>query len=286
MTGQFSTADPQRCKHYARFFKHLTASEANLIFWMLFLLVLILLCTASAIHNKSHALTEATKKLPDVIATSEEHKTSLRRLRVKYLSLVCLCSCLSASCMVLECFAAFNIEYCHGEDLMMLYWGFWSILQVGSNIAILGVMLQFWIILDEMDTPSWAIALGTPVLVFAALGFVLKEVWKRFWFRCFKRNTSNAHSSPPAPGRMIDEEKEIGYSSDQVPTLTPLSDGVRVTRISTFWSRDIHYLMSSIINENPNPHRIDFDSRRRLSSVSEVSTSVGTEQGPFLRLSP
>lgn len=64
---------------------------------------------------------------------------------------------------------------------MMIYWGFWSVLQVGSNIAILGVMLQFWIVLGDVETPSWAVALGTPVLVFAALGFVIKSMWAKAW---------------------------------------------------------------------------------------------------------
>lgn len=79
---------------------------------------------------------------------------------------------------MLEVFAAFNIEYCDGEDLIQLYWGFWSILQVGSLIAILGVMLQFWIVLGNVQTPSWAVALGTPVLVFAALGYIFRHLGK------------------------------------------------------------------------------------------------------------
>ncbi len=107
----------------------------------------------------------------------------MRRKRVLYLAIVSLCLLLSATCTVIECFAAFNIEYCDGEDLMQLYWGFWSILQVGSNIAILGVMLQFWIVLGDVETPSWAVALGTPVLVFAALGFILKAIWGKVWNR-------------------------------------------------------------------------------------------------------
>jgi hypothetical protein len=84
----------------------------------------------------------------------------------------------------MECFALFNIEYCQGEDLMQLFWGFWSVLQVGSNIAILGVMIQFWIVLGDVDTPSWAVALGTPVLVFAALGFLLRAIGGKALSRC------------------------------------------------------------------------------------------------------
>lgn len=62
---------------------------------------------------------------------------------------------------------------------MQLYWGFWSVLQVGSDIAIFGVMLQLWIVLGNVQTPSWAVALGTPVLVFAALGWVFREISKQ-----------------------------------------------------------------------------------------------------------
>jgi len=81
----------------------------------------------------------------------------------------------------------FNIEYCDGEDLINLYWSFWSILQVGSNIAIFGVMLQLWIVLGNVQTPSWAVALGTPVLVFAALGWVFREIGKQALKRIFRR---------------------------------------------------------------------------------------------------
>ena len=43
-------------------------------------------------------------------------------------------------------------------------------LQFGSNIAIFGVMLQLWIVLGNVQTPSSAAALGIPRLVFVALG--------------------------------------------------------------------------------------------------------------------
>ncbi len=106
---------------------------------------------------------------------------------MKFLSIASLCLILSATATVFECFALFNIEYCDGEDLMQLYWGFWSVLQVGSIIAILGVMVQFWIVLGDVETPSWAVALGTPVLVFAALGFVFRAIWKEFLQKITRR---------------------------------------------------------------------------------------------------
>jgi hypothetical protein len=113
-----------------------------------------------------------------------EQKKEVRRLRRHQLGIVSLCLILSATATVFECFALFNIEFCDGEDLMPLYWGFWSVMQVGSNIAILGVMVQFWIVLSDHEAPSWAVALGTPVLVFATLGFVFHYIWVQTWDRC------------------------------------------------------------------------------------------------------
>jgi len=125
------------------------------------------------------ALTEIENSLPSTNKSTPKRRLKIRRARLHSLSLVSLCFILSIICTILECFAAFNIEYCDGEDLMNLYWGFWSVLQVGSIIAIFGVMLQFWIVLGNVETPSWAVALGTPVLIFAALGFMFRFFWKK-----------------------------------------------------------------------------------------------------------
>ncbi|POS83731.1 hypothetical protein EPUL_004804, partial [Erysiphe pulchra] len=195
----------------------------------------------------SIALNEATKKLPEDIAKSQEHLLTVRRKRVKYLSLVTLCAVTGISCTVLECFAIFNIEYCIGEDLMQLYWSLWSILQIGSNIAILGVILQFWIILGDVETPSWAVALGTPVLVFAALAFLLKELWKKASARIF-----NKHDKKNEDTNVVltdDLEKGLEPTISQTTTIVPNDD--LANKRKTFWSRDVQYLMSSIITENP-----------------------------------
>ncbi|PQE19334.1 Cytosolic Fe-S cluster assembly factor CFD1 protein [Rutstroemia sp. NJR-2017a BVV2] len=119
------------------------------------------------------------KTLPPSEASSKRHRRRNRRLRVHYLSIASLCFIFALISVIFEVFAAFQIQYCDGEDLMQLYWGFWSILQVGSLIAILGVMLQFWIVLGNVTTPSWAVALGTPVLVFAALGWIFRHLTKK-----------------------------------------------------------------------------------------------------------
>jgi hypothetical protein len=216
MTGKFSEKDPARCAHYAGFLAGLSLTEANLLFWLLFLSVgsfqiptqaillmivllislqvLILLCIASVQHHKSIALSLEEKELPLNRKAAKKRRNKIRRLRLHYLSIASLCAVLSFVCTIFEVFALFSVEFCGGEDLMMLYWGFWSVLQVGSNIAILGVMLQFWIVLGDVETPSWAVALGTPVLVFAALGFVLKSLWAKAWNRCRGRRGGDIES--------------------------------------------------------------------------------------------
>jgi uncharacterized BrkB/YihY/UPF0761 family membrane protein len=117
---------------------------------------------------------------PDEV-NSKEHKETVFYQRRGYFGIVVLCFVLSFACIVLECFALFNIEFCDGEDLTQMYWGFWSILQVGSLIAIGGVLIQFWIILSGVGTPPWAVALGTPVLVFAALAWMFKHIFDGIW---------------------------------------------------------------------------------------------------------
>lgn len=126
----------------------------------------------------------------------------------------------------MECFALFNIEFCDGEDLMPLYWGFWSVLQVGSLIAIAGVMVQFWIVLGNVETPSWAVALGTPVLVFAALGWVFRNLWKRMIakYKGSMYEESDSSSSSSSSGEESGDEKdgeEYWVSRTQV---SPLDD--------------------------------------------------------------
>lgn len=177
--------------------------------------VIIFLCIASVQHHKSIALSTEEKDLPKTGRAAKKRRPKIRRLRLHYLSIASLCAVLSVVCTVFEVFALFSVEFCGGEDLMMLYWGFWSVLQVGSNIAIFGVMLQFWIVLGDVETPSWAVALGTPVLVFAALGFVLKALWTKAWTRCRARKGGNdleSQSEDDEPGPVDDT---VGVKRDE-----------------------------------------------------------------------
>lgn len=97
--------------------------------------------------------------------------------------------------VIMEAFAAFSIQFCDGEDLMMLYWGFWTLIQVGSLIAIFGIMLNQWYSLREKELPPWNVALGTPVLVIAALGHAwqscVRTVWRKWTGKAKKTTMRN-----------------------------------------------------------------------------------------------
>ena len=91
----------------------------------------------------------------------------------------------------MEVYTLLALEFCDGEDLMSLYWSTWTMLQVGSLIAVVGIILALCLTIRDkkhplVDTPAslpnfihglgwnltyydrpWALALGTPVLVIA-----------------------------------------------------------------------------------------------------------------------
>ncbi|KAF4632829.1 hypothetical protein G7Y89_g5291 [Cudoniella acicularis] len=218
MTGKFSAKDEARCHHYARFMKNLTLAQANAVFWALFFWVLFLMCIASVQHHKSICLSEKEKTLDPKKTSSRKRHRKVRAARQYYLGISGFCFTLATAGVVLECFALFNIQFCDGEDLMQLYWGFWSILQVGSLIAIGGVMLQLWIVLADVETPSWAVALGTPVLVFAALSWTIKRVCKNIWRRWTGQEVVDSDES----GEGTDEEEKIGVEEwgSRAPTIS------------------------------------------------------------------
>lgn len=47
----------------------------------------------------------------------------------------------SVTALIMEVYALMALQFCDGEDLMSLYWSTWTTMQVGSVIAILGILL-------------------------------------------------------------------------------------------------------------------------------------------------
>ncbi|KAI1482310.1 hypothetical protein F4774DRAFT_308994 [Daldinia eschscholtzii] len=94
---------------------------------------------------------------------------------------------IAAVFLVIEVFALLALQFCDGEDLMALYWATWTMLQLGSEIAILGVVLALWHHLSNIRLPLWALALGTPVLVVAGFGHVIQIALRMFFKRARAR---------------------------------------------------------------------------------------------------
>jgi hypothetical protein len=53
-------------------------------------------------------------------------------------------SAIAVVSVVMEVYALMALQFCDGEDLMPLYWSTWTMMQVGSVIAIFGIMLAIF----------------------------------------------------------------------------------------------------------------------------------------------
>lgn len=83
-----------------------------------------------------------------------EYREDLFRRKLKR-SLICCTGLflLAAVFLVMEVFALLALQFCDGEDLMSLYWSTWTMLQLGSEIAILGIVLALWHHLCDVRHP-------------------------------------------------------------------------------------------------------------------------------------
>ncbi|EGO52733.1 hypothetical protein NEUTE1DRAFT_150219 [Neurospora tetrasperma FGSC 2508] len=160
MAGGFEPIDPEQCQHYAHFAAHLDRTAFDGIYWSLFVFVIIMLFLASWKYSGT------CEALANSRAGTKHYRHKMQR---------CLLICtgyflLSIIALVMEVYALLALQFCDGEDLMSLYWSTWTMLQVGSLIAILGIILAAFNAIRDRKNPPWALALGTPVLVVAGIG--------------------------------------------------------------------------------------------------------------------
>ncbi|CAJ2512741.1 Uu.00g008600.m01.CDS01 [Anthostomella pinea] len=198
MGGQFTPYDDVRCRHYAAFTSHLTRFHFDVMYWVLFLLVIGTLFLASWIYQ----WTMTYRETPNY---SEEKFR--RKLKV---SLGCSSTLflVAAVLLVMEVYALLALQFCDGEDLMSLYWSTWTMLQLGSEIAILGIVLALWHHLCDVKHPLWALALGTPVLVVAGFGHVISLTLEMFYKKAKARRSTRRASRSGALS-----EKDVATSS-------------------------------------------------------------------------
>lgn len=124
-------AGSPRCLHYARVMQNVSRTNADAIFFASLFGVFILLYISCHHIKRGHSAASFPELPPHNI-----------RLRRRALLISSLCYIISNPLMTLQVFAGFSIQFCHGEDLMMLYWAFGSALQVGNSIAIFGIALS------------------------------------------------------------------------------------------------------------------------------------------------
>lgn len=48
---------------------------------------------------------------------------------------------MSTVIVIMEAYAIMALQFCDGEDLISLYWSTWTMIQVGSLIAMVGIIL-------------------------------------------------------------------------------------------------------------------------------------------------
>ena len=63
------------------------------------------------------------------------------------------CVALSAVVTVMEAYALLALQFCDGEDLIALYWSTWTMMQVGSLIAMVGLILALLHTLQNRRPP-------------------------------------------------------------------------------------------------------------------------------------
>ncbi len=53
----------------------------------------------------------------------------------------------------MEAYALLALQFCDGEDLISVYWSTWTMIQVGSLIAMVGIILAMFHSLGNREHP-------------------------------------------------------------------------------------------------------------------------------------
>ncbi|KAL6876285.1 hypothetical protein HDV57DRAFT_158061 [Trichoderma longibrachiatum] len=161
--------DDELCRKYAKFAADLDRWHFKIIYWFMFVLNLVILFIASWTYTRSQDMNEQFRHEP-------RRRT---RMLVRYMLMCLACVVVSAAVVVMEGFSLLALQFCDGENLISLYWSTWTMIQVGSLIAMMGIILAMAHSLRNRRHPPWALALGTPVLVIAGLLHLIHDCTKK-----------------------------------------------------------------------------------------------------------
>ncbi|TQV96759.1 hypothetical protein IF1G_03999 [Cordyceps javanica] len=159
-----------KCLQYAQFASHLVRWQFKVIYWTL---------------------------AQDALSKYSDYPGKLRK-RLRLCIGICTgCVLVSAVIVIMEAYALLALQFCDGEDLMSLYWSTWTMIQIGSLIAVIGVILAMIHTLRNKRHPPWALALGTPVLVIAGLLHMCFYSTKARLRRLSRKSSTEAETEPP-----------------------------------------------------------------------------------------
>ncbi|KAG4442760.1 hypothetical protein IFR05_001777 [Cadophora sp. M221] len=174
--------DNGNCYKYARFMHRLSHSEADLVFWFLFLFQIICLVGIVQLYDSVQekytniTIAEDTQNAKEL----EEMKKKVRRISKRCVAQTFFLFILLLFSTAMQVFAAHTILFCHNESLMHLYFPVWTVFAIGITFATLGCCVTQVYALKTMKLPPFGVALGTPVLVVSAVTHLL-------WNSCTRR---------------------------------------------------------------------------------------------------
>ncbi|KAJ4251883.1 hypothetical protein NW762_011180 [Fusarium torreyae] len=203
MASLFSREEPnpELCVKYAHFASHMVRWQFKIIYWTMFVSNLLVLFIASWTYIRGQA---ALEKLA--------HNPGARRKRLRQSIFMCLgCVSVSTVIVVMEAYSILALQFCDGEDLISLYWSTWTMIQIGSLIAMIGIILALAHSLRGRQHPPWALALGTPVLVIA--GFL--HLFHDFTKKRIKKNRRRKSEFDDSMGPPMSQANTISVNPDE-----------------------------------------------------------------------
>ena len=180
---RYAQPHAEKCLEYAGPFRNLPHHTAVGLFWGEFSLIIVLLTVSGIFYAKEKE--EARRLKATDHNTDRDCTLEYKRGQKKCLIATLICAAVGLVLLVTSAYAGLDIQFCHGEDLIVFYWSFWFLLGVGGEIAMLGIALHAVSSALAHEAP-WNVAMGTPVLVVAGVNFLwfamsrkLVQKWRR-----------------------------------------------------------------------------------------------------------
>lgn len=193
--------DQLKCHRYGLFMAGLPDQQIIAVFWVLWVATIIMLIFSSHYYTKSEEARQlvyfptnlqesiSTKSLDRLLlqneAELERKDEDSSHLEDQYITKAWNCTFVTLAILPMmfvsifvQAISALALQFCHGEDLIMFYYGMWTLIQCGSFIAELGLAVsQLQNCLHPHHPPApWAVALGTPIPVICGIAHWAKNL--------------------------------------------------------------------------------------------------------------